>query len=259
MQILPRSALLLLTIVPPGTFAESHAEAIQLPNITPVETYTCDFNDGKTITDLMKVVDAFNDWADDQNIGGYYAALVTPQFFGELAFDIAWLAVARDGNVMGAVQDAWVNKGSEVAAMFAEVVSCGSHTQFASMAIRPPGNDDDQNDETFVLTFSNCSVKEGRDFADIMEAMNAWAAYQAEHGFGNATWMMFPVYGESSDDYDFKIVEGYDDYAAFGKDFELMGNGGHWRKSGEIFDELLDCDIARVYDGRTVRQMEDEG
>lgn len=257
MKIRSMSVFGLLAVAPLGALAESHDEPAPLPTIVPVETYTCDFNDGKAMPDLMRVIDEFNDWADDQDITGYYAAVVTPQFFGELAFDVAWLGAARDGNAMGKVQDAWVNEGDRVADMFNEVISCGSHTQFASMAIRPPG-DDEENDKTFVLTFSNCSAKEGKSFADVIDGMNTWAAYQAENGFGNATWMMFPVYGESDDDYDFKVVEGYDDYAVFGSDFELMGNGGHWQKSGEIFDGLLDCDIARVYDARTVRQMEDE-
>lgn len=255
MQNISRPLLVLLAAVPLTALAESHDEATLLPTIVPVETYTCDFNDGKTMADLMKVVDEWNDWADDQDIAGYFAAVLTPQFFGEFAFDVGWLGVAADGNVMGIVQDAWVNKGGEVAGMFNAVISCGSHTQFASMSIRPPG-DDDESDRSFVLAFSNCSAKEGKSFSAVMDGMNAWAAYQAEAGFGNATWMMFPVYGESDDDYDFKVVEGYDDYAAFGNDFELMGNGGHWRKSGEIFDALLDCDVARVYDGLTVREME---
>jgi hypothetical protein len=250
--------LALLAAAPLGALAESHDETMQLPTIVPVETYTCDFNDGKTMADLMKVVAEWNDWADDQDITAYYAALLTPQFFGELAFDVGWLGAAGDGNVMGKVQDAWVNKGGAVAEMFNEVISCCSHTQFASMAIRPPG-DDDEDDTTFVLTFSNCSAKDGKNFSDVMDGMNAWATHQEENGFKNATWMMFPVYGESDDDYDFKVVEGYDDHTAFGSDFELMGNGGHWRKSGEIFDELLDCDISRVYDARTVREMEQGG
>ena len=40
-----------------------------------------------------------------------------------------------------------------------------------------------------------------------------------------------------------------------------MGNGGHWQKSSEILDNLMKCDVSRIYDAYTIRNMtgDDEG
>lgn len=250
-------ALASVALAPVPAVAESHDAAPVLPTIVPVDTYTCNFVDGKSMTDLMDVVEEFNDWADDRDITNYYAALLTPQFFGERLFDVGWLGASADGNALGGIMDSWVTSGGEVGAMFNEIIDCSSHSQFASMAIRPPAENED-DDTRFVLNFSNCSIRDEVSFDDVMAGLNAWSEYAAENGFENAMWIMFPIYGESNNDYSFKIVEGYDDYAAFGQDFELMGNGGHWQANSDMLDPLLTCDIARVYDGRTIRRMESD-
>ena len=240
-----------------GVFADSHEAAPELPNIVPVETWTCNFQDGKTMADLDKAAAAWNEWMDDEDIGSYFAAIVTPNYFGEVMFDVAWLGAWKDGNAMGTGTDLWVNEGGDVGAQFNEVCNWESHTGYASMNIRRPGADE-EDDKTFVLSFSNCSIKDGKSFDDVMVGMNAWKEHQDANGFQASTWMMFPIYGESNSEYSFKLLEGHDNHAAFGADFELMGNGGHWVKSNEIFEDLLDCDIARVYDARTVRDWAEE-
>ena len=240
-----------------SVFADAHEEPMELPNIVPVETFTCNFKDGQTMADLNKATAAWNKWMDAQNIGYYYAATVTPNYFGEVMFDVGWLGAWKDGNAMGSGTDLWINNGGEVNDQFNEVCNWESHTGYASMNIRPPG-DDEEDDKTFVLSFSNCSAKEGKSFEDVMAGMNAWKEHQDANGFQASTWMMFPIYGESDSDYNFKLLEGHDNHTAFGADFELMGNGGHWVKNAEIFDDLLECDIARVYDAMTVRDWAED-
>lgn len=250
-------ASVLLCLGPGIVLADAHEEAATIPNIVPVETWTCNFNDGKSMTDLNTVVGEWNDWLDEEQVADYFAAVLTPAYYGEVMFEVGWLGAWKDGNAMGTGTDMWVNEGGELAAKFFEVINCDSHTNFASMNIKRPG-EDEEGDKTFVLSFANCSAKEGRNFDDVMAGMNAWAEHQAANGFQNSTWMMFPVYGESNTGYDFKFVEGHDDHAGLGADYELMGNGGHWRKNSEIMDDLLDCDIARVYNATAVREMASE-
>ena len=229
------------------------------PSWVPIEGFACDFKDGKSMSDLEGPIDAYNDWADERGVDTYFATILTPQFFGERNFDFVWLGGWKDGNAMGADTELFRSEGSEVGAAFGEVVSCSSHTNFASRRIKAgPDSGDDEDDGEFLLTFSNCSVSEGKSFEEAMEGLAAWSAYQSENGFQNSVYQMFPIYGESDNSYDFKMVEAHDNYLDFGNDWELMGNGGHWMKQMELVGGLLDCDISRVYDGRMVRDWADE-
>jgi hypothetical protein len=245
----------LLSLAAGAATADSHEGKMETPRIIPVETWTCDFRDGKNMNDLKAFTNDFNAWVDGLENQDYFAALLVPHYFGEKMFDVGWLGAWSDGNAMGTGLDLWQAEGGELAANLFSIIDCGSHTQFGSMRMREAPEDDGPDDNQFVLTFTNCSVKEGKNFEEVMGAMKTWADYQDEHGFNASEWMMFPIHGESNNDYDFKVVTGFDNHAARGADFEKMGNGGHWRRNSEIFDGLLDCDISRVYDGFTIRNM----
>ena len=227
------------------------------PTFRPVETWTCDYNEGKGPDDLEEVNAEWNDWMDDENQNDYFAALVTPQYYGEWPFDVAWLGVWRDGNAMGTGTDLWLTEGGEIGAAYGEVVNCKSHTNFASQRVRAPQPNDDESDNTFVLTFSNCSIKDGKSYEDFMAAQEAWNAYADEHGIMEGNWVWWPIFGESDNDYDFKYVAGMDDHTQTGANWQKYSEG-HYAKSSELFDGILDCDIGRMYDARVVREMADE-
>ncbi len=91
-----------------------------------------------------------------------------------------------------------------------------------------------------------------------MAAQKEWNAYAEEHGIRESAWVWWPVYGESDDDYDFKIAVGMPDHTTAGANWQLYSEG-HYEKSSELFSDLLDCDISRLYDGRVVREMADDG
>lgn len=245
------SALVFLCAGSGAVLAQEEADA---PNLVPVETFTCDFNEGKGPADLDAVIAEWNDFMDDKGVDYYFAMTITPHYYGELAFDVGWLGAWTDGNHMGAGTDMWLGEGGEVAGRFAEVLSCGSHSNFASMNVkRGPENEDDA-DNSFVMSFADCSMKDGKKFDDYMAAQKEWNAHQDENGFTNSTWVMFPIFGETDDSYDFKAIDTNDDHTAFGNDYQLMSEG-HWRKSSELFSELMDCDIARLYNATAVRNI----
>jgi hypothetical protein len=108
------------------------------PSFNPVEGWTCNYNDGKGPADLDKTVAAWNEWMDDKGQGDYFAVTMTPNYFGERAFDVAWVGVWRDGNAMGRGADLWINEGGEIADGFSEVLTCDSHANFASQNVKQP-------------------------------------------------------------------------------------------------------------------------
>jgi len=222
---------------------------------TPVEAWTCNYRDGKGPGDLNKVIDEWNEWWDDKGLTSYFAATLTPYYFGEKSFDIGWLGAWSDGNAMGESLDVWMTDGAGVGAKFFEVIDCGSHTQFASLNVRQPEQNGDESDKDFLLSFANCSMKEGQSFEDYMAAQAEWNDYADEAGIKGGTWLMFPIAGESNNDYDFKHVVGEDDHSEAGANWAAYADG-HYRKSQELFEPLVDCDIGRVYSATVVRDME---
>ena len=223
----------------------------------PVETWTCDYKEGKGPADLDAVNAEWNDWMDDTGQTNYFAITLTPQYFGERLFDVGWLGAWSDGHAMGAGTDLWITEGSEIGAKYSEVLECNSHSSFVSLNVRKPPQNDDDSDVSFVLNFKNCSMEDGKTFDEFMTAQETWNAYADENGFANGTWIWFPIAGETDDDYDFKYIVSTADHTMAGANWQLFSEG-HWRKSEELFDDLLDCDISRVYDATVVRLNESD-
>lgn len=250
------SAVLFLFVGSGSALAQD--EEADTPSSRPVEGWTCHYNEGKSRADLDKVNAEWNEWMDETGQEDYFAFLMTPQFFGELNFDVAWIGVYRDGHALGAGTDLWVNEGGELGAKFGEVVNCSSHMAFASQNVRKPQSNDEESDGQFVLNFANCSFEKDDDGAydEFMAAQKEWNAYADEHGITGGAWIWWPIYGEADDSYDFKYIVGNPDYTALGANWQKFSEG-HWRKSEELFGDLLDCDISRVYDASVIREWAD--
>ena len=235
-------------------FAEHHEES-EGPSAVPVETWTCSYNDGKGPSDLKPVIDEWNAWMDGTGQDNYFAAVVTPAYYGEGAFDVGWLGAWIDGHAMGSGTDLWLTQGGDVAAKFNEVLTCETHSGWVSMQLRKPPENDDESDNSFVLSFSNCSFEEGKTFEELTAAQTTWNAYADENGINGGAWMMFQVYGQEDGDYDFKYVTSTDDFTMLGANWQKFSDG-HWRKSEELFDDLLDCDVSRIYSATAIREIE---
>lgn len=221
----------------------------------PVEAWTCNYLDGKGPDDLEAVIGNWNEWMDDNEQTEYFALTLTPYYFGENAFDVGWLGAWPGGEAMGRGMDKWLNEGQEIAAQFFDVLQCDSHSNFATSELKSPG---EGSPDRLVLTFADCTVQDGvENFDDVMAGLEAWAAHQTEHGYGEGTWIMFPVYGGGGAEFDFKIVSGYDSHTELGQDYELYVKRADYMKYGELLGSLIDCDDARVYNA-TVRRRQAE-
>jgi len=249
------SAMMFLFVGGGAIAQDEEADEVQ---VHPVEAYTCDYLDSKGPDDLKPVIDAWNAWMDENDVGDYFADIVTPQFYGEWPFDIGWLGAWTDGHAMGRGLDGWVLESGDLPAQFGDVIECSSHTNFGSIQLREQDDTDAEPDDHFVLNFSNCSFTAEEDAFDaLMAAQEEWNAYADEHGFMSSSWMWFPFAGEADQDYDFKYVVATDDHTTSGANWQLFAEG-HWQKSEELFGDILDCDIGRVYDGTVIRRMADD-
>ena len=251
------SALVFLFIGSGAALSQEEAEEQEMSAV-PVETWACSYNDGKGPEDLDAVIGEWNEWMDGEGQDDYFAAIITPTFYGERSFDLGWLGAWSDANSMGAGTELWMTEGDEMGAKFFDVITCASHTMFATLQVREPPQNDDDDDNSFVLAFSNCSIKEGRTFEEYMSAQTEWNAYADEIGMVSGAWVMFPIWGENVEaDYDFKFLGSAADFTTLGANTQIMFDG-HWRKSNELFDDLLDCDSTRIYSTTVVRRMAED-
>lgn len=222
-------------------------------DIYPVETWTCHYNDGKGPADLDKAVANWNKWMDEADGEAYGALTVTPWYYGEDTFDVGWIGFWPDGATMGAGTDNYLTNGSDAAAGFAEVVTCDSHSNFATTMIKSPG--EREAPDNLVLYFSDCDMRDGAEWEDVLSGMRAWGDYLTEHEYGNGVWLMFPAFGSGDMEFDFKQVVSYDSHAAAGQAYDKYANGGGWEKRFELLGDKLDCDVSRVYNATFRRRM----
>ena len=233
--------------------ADHHMEA-EAASFEPVEIFTCSYNDGQDQGDLDRVIGRYNKWAD-KNDKDYTAFVMTKGFTNsEQDFDILWLGVWDDGHKMGAGTDNFITNSGSLQAEFDKVLTCPVHQLNASVNIKPPMNETPP--DTSVVTFSSCTLAEGKSPEDGFEAHTKWAAYLTENGSKAGMWILYPGIGSGDTDFDYYVVMAHPDYTSVGHDFELFGNGGGWRKAGEIFGGVVSCDGARAYNSRVVRRGE---
>jgi len=219
-----------------------------------VELYACSFAEGKGPADLEAVNAKWNKWADDHEVTDYAAWGLTPYFYSpNQEFDMLWIGVTPNGTSMGAAQDAWIADGGELQAEFDNVAPCASHTLYAALQFKAPPERDGPS--RVFLSFSNCSIGEGKDFADVAPALTAWSEFRASQDSTAGMWALFPVYGGGGEEFDFKWVTGYGSLEEQGNDFDSYDPD----KAQEIFPMgLLSCDSSRVYIADSIRTMQSD-
>jgi len=235
-------------------WSTAFAEDEKAPYVTPVDTFTCSYNEGKDLGDLEKATADWNAWMDDQGAEDYGAISLTPYYYGPDTFEIGWLGFWSSQEAMGVSIDDYLTKGTAAAAGFAKAVTCDSHEHWATINVKSPG--EGPAPDNFVLMFSNCSVKDDTEWSVLKGAVDKAVAYMTEQGWENGAWMMWPVFGGGGEnDWDFKWVTSYDNYADFGKAYQHNANGGGRKAMKEIMGDLLDCDASRVYNATTLRRI----
>ncbi len=247
------AALLVLALAPSVALADHHEEEKKGPSAIPVEAFICSFNEGKGAADLDQVVANWNTWANIAGLNDYIGITLTPYYYGpeQMEFDFIWLGASFTAAGLGRAQDTWLATGSESAAEWAELATCASHSNFAALPFKAPPADGPP--DTFVMSFSDCSMAEGKTFDDAAPALAAWGEYRAENGSIGGIWAFMPAYGGGGEKYDFKYVATHANLEGLGNDWDQYAAGGY-AKAGELFEGVIDCDSSRTYIATTRRR-----
>jgi hypothetical protein len=166
-------------------------------------------------------------------------------------FDFLWLGVWTDGNAMGQGWDNWNATNDGLMNEFQSIVSCAAHTNFASAAYRlPQGSGTPQN---AVLAISDCKRNHGVSGDAIDGATRDWVDVLDEAGSTAAIYHWYPAFGGGGEEFDYKAVTAHANYSDMGAYYEMITNGGLFRRSQALFGHLQDCDSARVYNAQSRR------
>lgn len=214
--------------------------------VIPVELFTCNYNDGKGAGDLDKVIAKWSKWADKKGIDDYAAWTLTPYYFGpEQEFDVIWIGAGKDAVALGKAQDSYLAEDSGLHEAFNDVLSCNAHANFASINFKksPKG----ATPSNSILTFSDCTFKEGATFDALGKAMGQWSQHLSDGGSNATIFHWYPVYGGGSEEYDFKWLEAHENLAALGADYERYGNGRGFETRRSLMSHLISCDSRRAY------------
>ncbi len=242
-------ATALLFAVPTPVLADGHEAG---PGATMVHARTCNFNDRQDMGDLERVIDDWNEWADNRGISNYLALTMTPNFHGAETFDVGWIGVSQGGEALGEAFDMWAAEGGDLAERFAEVVTCDTHGMFLSVESKPASNPEPP--DNVVVAFHDCKMTKGTSSGQFWQALGAWTEYMTENGYPQGQWIWYPAFGGGDVDYDFKMVQGFENHAAVGKSFDLWMQHQSWRSFEVIMEPVVECDDARVYDATVQRR-----
>lgn len=246
---------LICTFMTGTALADSHAEG-ELEPASPIELFACSYNEGKGPADLNKVADAWNAWADRQDLADYSAWTLVPYYSGpDQEFDLLWLGGSQKAASLGRAQDLWLATGGKEMEAFDDVMTCNMHANFATLRFKKPPKR--ENPGNIVISFTDCTMAEGVDFDDLVPNLMQWADYRESHGSTSGMWVLFPAYGGGGEEFDFKFVTAWQNLEEQGADYDQYNESG-WKKGNELFQDKVSCDSSRVYLGTNRRMADSE-
>jgi hypothetical protein len=244
--LLTIAASLLLTLSGVGlSFAQDGSD---VPDLVPIEISVCSYQDGKDSGDYAKATQKMAKWMEDNDSEPYASFQLSPLFAGNQEFDFVTVGVWTSGTSMGKDMAQWVSTAGDEIAALGDAADCGGSSMYTSLNVMQPGDGAD----SFVLAVNDCNVADGRSTRDAIGALREYGEYRNATGSPGGMWVWFPSYGNGDEDFDFKLANSYASIEAFGNNFQWNRDQQAYLKRGELFNGLLDCDVARSYTGSTI-------
>ncbi len=153
-----------------------------------MEVYSCNYANGKDISDLKKVTTEWDKWADDNHSEAYAGYIFTPILADRADFpmDFIWVGFAENDAKMGTIWDEWIKKGGRLQEKFDNVAPCNAHAEMSTYMRReyPPSTNG-------IVEIRSCKMQEGVSGSQIYRASNETAELLTENEIpgGNYAWV----------------------------------------------------------------------
>jgi len=228
------------------TLADHHSA----PQTAALEAVFCSFEKGKDMDDLLKVTAEWDKWIDSSDSKAYAAYVMQPVINtgADFPYDYFWLGVAKNHEALGQSADEWMKKGGKIAAKFDAVAPCDTHILMTSQVIKP-GNNDGKGG---FAQISSCELKDGANMMSLMAADKQWVSWMTDNEMPGGLVRWYGGVGEAKDSTtDFYSVYLAESLAQRGKAHDMMMAGGG-AALNSIYEDVMTCDVPRVYHGTPV-------
>ena len=228
------------------TLADHHGA----PETAALEAFFCSFEKGKDMDDLLKVTAEWDKWIDSSDSKAYAAYVMQPVINtgADFPYDYFWLGVAKNHEALGKSADEWMKKGGKIAAKFDAVAPCDTHILMTSQVIKP-GNNDGKGG---FAQISSCELKDGANMMSLMAADKQWVSWMTDNEMPGGLVRWYGGVGEAKDSTtDFYSVYLAESLAQRGKAHDMMMAGGG-AALNSIYEDVMTCDVPRVYHGTPV-------
>jgi hypothetical protein len=222
------------------------------PQFNAIELWACNYRAGKDAEDFD---DALEGVAEASSGTDYSSWVLNPYLVGpNMPFDVIYLGAWPSGAAMGSGMAAYLaNGGDDADEAWNEAVDCPASTLFAGYEIEPlPESGDDDGDGTFLLSVADCKVGHGVSNGQALAALERFNSYAVANGSTVPTFAWFPVFGPGEAEYSFKLAQAFGGPEDLGNTFQWSVDNAAYNVNDELTGGIVDCDIPRLYTGRTV-------
>ena len=224
-----------LSLLSFGAIADDHA-----PSIFGIETYACNYNEGKTLEDLLSVSKKWDRFATKNFSMPYQGYVLTPYYRSrENQHEVYWVGMSPNFEAQGTTQDEMRTKGAKLNEEFLEVLDCDMQSQWAAMMVMSGG---DSVPEEGTVSFQSCRMKEGATMEQMMMADAKMNALAEKIGITGGMLRWFPLGGQSSSfTGDYVQVTSNSSLAERGKNYDRAIASGLRQANASIYGELVEC------------------
>lgn len=212
-----------------------------------MEFFACSFNEGKDMSDMMKVTEEWQRFADKNFSETYQAGIMSPYLAstGDFPMDFIWVGFSKDQEKLGRVADEWLAKGQKLQAKFDSVAKCDTHSFWTTLERRAF----DGMGKPAFLQVRSCTAKDDVVWGQIYRAQTEMMEWFDTNEIGGGNFVWIPRVGDARDsDVTYYDVWATKSLAERGAAVEKMGQLD-WGEARGIWGNgsLVECDNPRVW------------
>ncbi len=227
-------------------------------DISGMTALQCQFAEGKDMDDVMKVLDEWNEYGDENFSEPFSAWVMTPVFMSTADFDLdfVFLGFADSLASIGRAEDEFRPGGSKIGAKWERVTNCSGQSLSFNVEARAPKNPWVAGGTNYTM-IQSCTFKDGKTADDLQANDKIWNKYLDESGYEGGYWRWWPETGTPTDtDYDYLLAVAFPSVEAYGasRDTRLQT-----MMNGTRPEEIHNCNTPRLYESTNIRLVQQEG